>query len=61
MALKAALPEFEADLLRNAASALRAQRDESPATALAPALGKYWEESFRAKVRAALFRLTRRN
>ncbi len=56
--LTAALPEAEATLLRECAAALRA-KPESPAdSVLAPALGKYWEESLRAKVRAALYRLT---
>lgn len=57
-ALAAVLPEAEANLLRESAAALRAAADGPPASVLAPALGKYWEESLRGKVRRALQKLT---
>ena len=57
-ALVAILPGPEADLLRESGAALRARPDAAPATVLAPALGKYWEQSLRAKVRESLRQLT---
>jgi ankyrin repeat protein len=57
-ALVAALPENEASLLRESAAALRAQPEAQLHSVLAPAIGKYWEQSLRAKVHAALYKLT---
>ena len=57
-ALAAVLPEAEANLLRESAAGLRATPNGAPANVLAPALGKYWEESLRVKVRRALQKLT---
>ena len=56
-ALATALPEAEATLLRESAAALREKPDAPPATVLPPIIGKYWEGTLRAKVRAALYRL----
>ena len=57
-ALAAVLPETEASLLRESAAALRAHPDGLPAAVLAPAIGKYWQETLRARVREALRPLT---
>jgi ankyrin repeat protein len=57
-ALVAVLPETEASLLRESAAALRAHPDGLPAAVLAPAIGKYWQETLRARVREALRPLT---
>ena len=57
-ALVAVLPETEASLLRESAAALRAHPDGLPAAVLAPAIGKYWQETLRARVREALRQLT---
>lgn len=51
------LPEAEAQLLREAATALRTKPDAPLDQVLAPALGNYWENSLRAKVRAAFYQL----
>lgn len=51
------LPEAEAMLLREAATALRTQPDAPLDQVLAPALGNYWESRLRAKVRAAFYQL----
>lgn len=56
-ALLAGLPEREANLLREAAGALRSHPDAPLDKVLAPAIGNYWEGSLRARVRAALHRL----
>ena len=57
-ALVAVLPDAEATLVREAAAALRAHPEASPATALTPALEKYWQETLRAKVRESLRQLS---
>jgi len=56
-ALIAVLPEAEANLLRESGAALRANPQAEPAGVLEPAIGKYWEESLRAKVRGSLRQL----
>jgi hypothetical protein len=58
-ALTAILPAPEANLVRASAAALRATPDARLDTVLAPAFAQYWEDSLRAKVRAALYRLTK--
>lgn len=57
-ALVAVLPEAEANLLRESAAALRARPEAKPESVLAPVITQYWQQSLRAKVRAALYQLT---
>ena len=57
-ALVTVLSEGEANLLREAAAALREKPDAPPATVLSPIIGKYWEGTLRAKVRQSLRQLT---
>jgi ankyrin repeat protein len=57
-ALVAVLPGAEANLVRDAAAALRSQPEASPASVLAPAFEKYWQETLRAKVRESLRQLS---
>ena len=57
-ALAASLPEAEAGLLRQAATALREKPDAAPGDVLEPILGQYWETTLRARTRPALLRLT---
>jgi hypothetical protein len=57
-ALAAVLPESEADLLRESATALRTKPEATPGSALSPAIAKYWQQTLRTKVQMALYQLT---
>jgi hypothetical protein len=58
-ALAAILPENEAALLRDSATALRTQPEGPLEVVLSPVFTKYWNQSLRAKVRAELHRLSK--
>jgi hypothetical protein len=56
-ALAAALPADEASFLKDCAQALRSAPAQPLAVSLRPALDKYWTQSLRARLRAALLKL----
>jgi hypothetical protein len=58
-ALAALLPEEEAALLRDSATALRTQPEGRLDTVLSPVFTNYWNQSLRANVRAELHRLSK--
>jgi hypothetical protein len=57
-ALATTLPSDEATLLRESATALRAHPEAKPDAVLSPIIARYWQDSLRTKVRAALYQLT---